>query len=327
MKTNYPDSLTIQQYLNGKLDPEVAHQLEKQALDDPFLWDALEGYSTYRDPAGDLSIMQRQLHERIVHMQENKKVFDLSWQRLSVAATAAVMFVSAGILFWMNSHKPQERLASQSQKPVEVNVIDRDSVEAVIKAKDEPVTASLQKHEEVLDDQSRSKTKTISPETRKANISPKAEGALSAQEEVAPISELTARTMASASAPAVARSGKLAVIEPAGTEKKRAVQNNESLNEVVVNVYRPQPKVGWKSYQEYLAANAKKFITDPALKGSVLLSFKIELNGKISDIKVVRSLNEAYNKEAMRIIKDGPEWMPSPNGQTIEQRISIDFEP
>ena len=90
MKNNWPDNLTIQQYLDGSLDKKLMHELEKRALEDPFLADALDGFS--QNPTADhgLSILQRQLHERIMHQQENKKVFDLSWQRLSIAAAAAV---------------------------------------------------------------------------------------------------------------------------------------------------------------------------------------------------------------------------------------------
>lgn len=262
MKTDYPDSLTIQQYLEGKLDPELAHQLEKQALDDPFLWDALEGYSVYRDPAADLSILQRQLHERIVHLQENKKVFDLTWQRLSVAAAAAVMFVSAGILFWMNTQKSPERLASQSHKPVEVNVIDRDSVESVIRTKDEPVTAS---------------TKSAASEIREAKVG-------------------------------------------------RIGDESGSLNEVAVSGYNNAPKSGWQSYRQYLDVNTEKFKAEPGFGGSVILTFQVGTDGKLTDIKVIKGLNEAYDKEAIRIVRNGSEWTPAPDGRAYDSRLEVIFK-
>ncbi len=317
MKTNYPDSLTIQQYLEGKLDPEVMHQLEKQALDDPFLWDALEGYATYKDPAADLSILQRQLHERIVHLQENKKVFDLSWQRLSVAAAAAVMFVSAGILFWMNSPKPDDRLASQINKPVEVSVIDRDSVEAVIKAKDEPVIASLEKEGTLTDKPTLSTYKPDNPVARKTVISPKAESAIAAKQDIAIGSETETKTMARASAPLAARQAK--------TPERGS--DAGALNEVVVQGYSTQPKSGWPVYREYLSVNARKFKSEPALQGSVLLSFEISSTGKPSNIKVVKGLNRAYDMEAIRIVKEGSEWVPSPDGKKIDSRIEVNFQP
>ena len=316
MKTKTPDSLTIQQYLDGKLDPEMAHQLEKQALDDPFLWDALDGYSVYRDPAADLSILQRQLHERIVHLQENKKVFDLTWQRLSVAAAAAVMFVSAGILFWMNSQKSPEQLASQSQKPVEVNVIDRDSVEAVIRSKDEPVIASLRKKEVVLGSSAIPKYQP-SPSETKAVISPEVEDAVVVNQETAPVAEIQMETMSAASAPATARVAKAA----------RMADGNSSFNEVIVSGYSNPPKSGWPAYREYLNLNTRKFKAYPALMGSVLLSFQVNPDGKLTNIKVVRSLSEEYNKEAIRLVRNGSEWTPPVDGKAYEGRIEVSFQP
>jgi TonB family protein len=306
VKTNYPESLTIQQYLEGKLDPELAHQLEKQALDDPFLWEALEGYSVYKDPAADLSILQRQLHERIVHMQENKKVFDLSWQRLSVAAAAAVMFVSAGILFWMNSHKAPEQLASEAHKPVEVNVIDRDSVEAVIKSKDEPVIASLQKNEVNSDRPTISAYKQGNVVEKKAVISPEAADAVAASSAAAAVGEAQSRTMS-------ARQAKMARIETDGTT-----------NQATVSPYNA-PRSGWSVYNQYLTVSASKFKSDPPLTGSVVLSFQVGPDGKLTNIKVVRGLNEAFDKEAMRIVRNGSEWTPSPDGKVYDGRVEVIF--
>ncbi|MES3016894.1 MAG: TonB family protein [Bacteroidota bacterium] len=310
MKTNYPDSLTIQQYLEGKLDPKAAHQLEKQALDDPFLWDALEGYSVYRDPAADLSILQRQLHERIVHMQENKKVFDLSWQRLSVAAAAAVMFVSAGILFWMNSHQKPEQLASEAYKPVEVNVIDKDSVEAVIKSKDEPVIASLQKKEVDLNEATVSAYKPAMPIEKKAVISAEAEGAVAANASAPSVAQAESRTMASARQAKMARLG----------------EDGASLREVTLNGYN-MPKSGWALYRRYLTLQTSQFKGDPALTGSVVISFQVSTDGKLVDLKVVKGLNDAYDKEALRIVRNGSEWTTSPEGKAYESRVELSFQP
>jgi len=78
------------------------HELEKKALEDPFLADALEGYTYTSHPLQkNLSILQHQLEERIARQQENKNRFMVSWQRLSIAVAAAVIFVLAGVLFWM----------------------------------------------------------------------------------------------------------------------------------------------------------------------------------------------------------------------------------
>jgi hypothetical protein len=64
----------INSYLDGSLNQKEMHRLEKQALSDPFLWEALEGYEYTSDPGIQLSILQRQLQERIVHLQKKKDI-------------------------------------------------------------------------------------------------------------------------------------------------------------------------------------------------------------------------------------------------------------
>lgn len=246
MKANYPDSLTIQQYLQGKLDSEMMHQLEKQALDDPFLWEALEGFSHSSDPGRDLSILQRQLHERIVHLQENKKVFDLTWQRLSVAAAAAVLFIAAGILFWMNSPQPNSNKVS-GQKQVEVRLTHPDSIKSVTK------------------------------------------------------------------------SPSVAVTVPQTITQGSQVPVALSPHEIV------QPVGGWQHYQEYLKQNARHPKNHASLRGTVLLSFQVEKDGQLSDIKVVKGLSDFYDKEAIRLVRKGPSWKGAADGLTKEISLEIPF--
>lgn len=311
MKTNYPDSLTIQQYLEGKLDPEVMHQLEKQALDDPFLWDALEGYSSNSGAAEGLSILQRQLHERIVHLQENKKVFDLTWQRLSVAAAAAVLFVSAGILFWMNSHRPSEQLAA-THKQVEVSVIDKDSVEAAISSGSQPVVAAA-KPAEI--DRMRESTKAGSPAVVQKKSAP----------DQAP-AEAEAANVSSADAVISADHQAVAMSAPAARMAKSVRSENYKMAEVATVPAAAQPKEGWDLYHQYLNQNTRKFNPASPLKGSVLLSFQVGADGKLTNIKVVRTLNEVYDKEAIRLIKEGPEWLPAPDGKVAELMFEVNFQ-
>ncbi len=45
-----PTADLIRRYLAGELDDKTMHALERQALEDPFLADALEGYGQYPGP-------------------------------------------------------------------------------------------------------------------------------------------------------------------------------------------------------------------------------------------------------------------------------------
>lgn len=118
----------IQKYLHGQLNPKEMHELEREALEDPFFAEALEGYAALkRTDHPNLSFLQRQLEERISLHEEKKNKFYFTWQRLSVAATAGLLFISASILFWMKGTDSSSRMAS-SPKQVEVKLTPSDNI-------------------------------------------------------------------------------------------------------------------------------------------------------------------------------------------------------
>jgi hypothetical protein len=55
----------IERYHKGLMDPAERHAIEKAALDDPFLADALEGYAVADNVSADISDLDRRLSERI----------------------------------------------------------------------------------------------------------------------------------------------------------------------------------------------------------------------------------------------------------------------
>lgn len=46
-------------------------------------------------------------------------------------------------------------------------------------------------------------------------------------------------------------------------------------------------------------------------QGKVYLSFIVELDGTLSDIKIVRGASKALNAEALRLINASPKWTPA----------------
>ncbi len=94
MENNYQLS-RIHNYINSLMSKEEMHALEREALDDPFLQDAIDGY-TLQDgvDAGQLSLLQKRLAARVEtrSLAKNKRFY--SWQRLAVGMAAAVLFVT-----------------------------------------------------------------------------------------------------------------------------------------------------------------------------------------------------------------------------------------
>lgn len=101
MSTKKTDISQIRKYLNGELDARSMYKLERQAQDDPFLMDALEGYAGKKDQQANLNELQSRLNHRIGH--RSKKVITL-WPLISIAATVLVM-ISVGT-WWLIAYQP-----------------------------------------------------------------------------------------------------------------------------------------------------------------------------------------------------------------------------
>lgn len=91
----------IRQYLEGKLDDRTMHALEKQALDDPFLAEALEGYSHHdADQQPALADLQSRLEKRVQEPPKKRGMY-VRW----LAAASVLIMVVAGSLMLLN--RPQ----------------------------------------------------------------------------------------------------------------------------------------------------------------------------------------------------------------------------
>lgn len=107
----------LEDYLDGKLDAKSMNRVERAALEDPFVAEALAGLSmSPKRSLASLSLLQKQLQQRVSEQQYVKKKAVITWQRLSIAATAAVLFISIGIIFWMKQVNYQQAEDNQSKK-------------------------------------------------------------------------------------------------------------------------------------------------------------------------------------------------------------------
>ncbi|GAA4332508.1 carboxypeptidase-like regulatory domain-containing protein [Mucilaginibacter gynuensis] len=110
-------SQRISQYLNGELDARAMHQLEREALHDPFLADAIEGYEkAATDQQTNLNDIQARLQQRL-----NPPVKRLiPWKVISIAASVLVV-LTVGILVLnkdtkQSAQKPKIALAEKAQQ-------------------------------------------------------------------------------------------------------------------------------------------------------------------------------------------------------------------
>ncbi len=127
MNDNY-HIIRIQQYLNGELNNEEMYQLEREALDDPLLQDAIDGYRMQREVSHRrLSLLQKRLAARIEGQAKERDAFFFGWQRLGVAATACVLMVLVLVLLWIRNHHLQ---STATEKEVKVELAPPAQVQA-----------------------------------------------------------------------------------------------------------------------------------------------------------------------------------------------------
>jgi len=83
------------------------------------------------------------------------------------------------------------------------------------------------------------------------------------------------------------------------TEKKGLLQQAEFIG-------------GDMALRQFIASSVKYPIEaqTKGIQGKVYIQFIIDLEGNVTEVKVVKSVNEALDKEAMRVIAGLPKWIP-----------------
>jgi outer membrane biosynthesis protein TonB len=87
----------------------------------------------------------------------------------------------------------------------------------------------------------------------------------------------------------------------------------------VVNAH---PNAGWSSFRKYLKENAH---SPDGKTGVVKLSFMVDNNGAISDIKITKGLSQVTDQAAINLINDGPDWVGNTNRQPEKVSLKIKF--
>ena len=76
-----------------------------------------------------------------------------------------------------------------------------------------------------------------------------------------------------------------------------------------LKVEEPEPADGWEKYDAYLLNNVNPPRDNNRLpSGTVEISFEVNKNGEPTNMKVEKSLCSSCDKEALRLIKEGPKW-------------------
>jgi TonB family C-terminal domain len=83
---------------------------------------------------------------------------------------------------------------------------------------------------------------------------------------------------------------------------------------------------GYDKLMEYLSKNIKypQQARETGTKGRVMLTFVVEKDGSITDIKVLRDIGSGCGEEAIRVVKTMPKWAPAKQrGKAVRQQFNL----
>lgn len=77
---------------------------------------------------------------------------------------------------------------------------------------------------------------------------------------------------------------------------------------------------------EYLSKNIKYPVVaeENGVQGRVIVTFVVERDGSITDVKVAKSVDPSLDKEATRVVKSMPHWIPGKqNGSAVRVKYTV----
>ncbi len=110
--------------------------------------------------------------------------------------------------------------------------------------------------------------------------------------------------------------------EPVKAEPKPEVENK------VFDVVEQMPSFpgGPSALMQYLSSNIKYPVVaqENGVQGRVVVSFVVERDGSITDVQVARSVDPSLDREAQRVVRSMPRWIPGKqNGQAVRVKYNV----
>ncbi|HEY3369886.1 MAG TPA: TonB family protein [Prolixibacteraceae bacterium] len=121
-----------------------------------------------------------------------------------------------------------------------------------------------------------------------------------------------------------------------GTDDANAIDIGDLNNQIVaedstaapytVVEQMPEYPGGEAALRKYLSNNVHypQIATENGVQGKVYVNFVVDRDGGISNVKVVRGVDSALDKEAVRVVKAMPKWIPGKqNGETVRVSYTV----
>ena len=105
-------------------------------------------------------------------------------------------------------------------------------------------------------------------------------------------------------------------------------QNNKTKNEQVYTVVEIMPEYpsGQSALMDFLAKNIQypQAAKEAGITGTVIVSFVIEKNGSVSNIKILKGLGSSCDEEVIRVVNMMKKWKPGKQkGKSVRVQYNL----
>lgn len=321
--------MKITDYIRGDRRGREANGFERQAMDDPFLSDAIEGYdAVYGDHPGTVKRLEEWVQARSAKRIRSRR--RIVW---GVSAAAAVLIAGAGIIYYNSGGGAIPRASSalladvgdetRTAEPGTPAVTEHSTASAsghsASPASDTDSPVSVAGRARSMPPQGEPAADTVSARTETAAPSAVSEPAASATKEsgINPVKEAATaeketgtdpeKEMSVSASPATARIAAARSAEPEIVITRSQVAPDESID----TVYN-------ESFIKYFAENRRPKTDENGnpQSGEITIEFRVNAAGVPSAIRVLSSFSREANREVIEMLVEGPRWEP-----THERRI------
>lgn len=301
------------EYILGSRRGREANRLEREAMRDPFLADAIEGYdAVYGNHSDRLAELSQRIDSRASRSRRDLHKRSRLWMGIGSAA-ALVLVGAVGVEWWLE--RPSSRriaepegqalaLANkQANRPIERTVVEPETVadEAVLET---AADATLPVEPEDAVEAVASTDATAPGET------------LAAEPEAVAASEVATDEPALESAESEAAVEQTDVtVEPAD-ESVRMATRAVSLQEREAAMEEAAVADGLRvvhnpAFEAYFAANHKESPAAADRPVEVVAEFRVNEHGVPSAVRILSGYSQEANSEVIMLLVTGPAWEPT----------------
>lgn len=117
----------------------------------------------------------------------------------------------------------------------------------------------------------------------------------------------------------------ITIDEPVGTGPvvQEVIEEDTSVHSLAGIEQKPEYPGGIEKFYQFVGKNYQA-PEEEGLKGKVYVTFVVEKDGSLTDIKVIRDIGYGTGKEAIRVLNKCPKWIPGEqNGKKVRVLYSL----